>query len=152
MQKLMIALAIVALCSACSANARIGEPTPAPTAAPQQPQVIVIQQPAPAQQPAQSDGNMAALIVLCAMLIICAGAMAVTMAFAAGRRSVASATPSVPQSLTLTTNNYYPQQSMPPALSEAEQFRILRQQGFTPETACLLIARRNASQIMPPRQ
>lgn len=152
--KLLIASIVVLTLSACSASAHIGEPTPVPTAAPQSPQVIVIQQPAPAQ-PARNDGDAVALALLIVALIVAGVVCATIAAYSFGRRHAnAQSAQSVAQPVfTLTTNNYYPQQSIPPAqLTEAEQFRVLRQQGFTPEAAWLLIAQRNAGQIMPPRQ
>lgn len=150
MKKTVIAIALAALAmTACSDRYSIeagAVTTPMPTAAPPQPQVIVIDRPTPV--PAQHDDS--ALIVF--VIILLAGAMmasGVAIGYIGRGKHQQQPASSVPQSLTLTTNNYYSAQ--PPQLTEAEQFAILRKMGHSPESARNMIVSGVARQICAPK-
>ncbi len=139
--------------SACSANARIGEPTPAPTVAPPVPQVIIVQQPAPVAAQAQDDSSDRIMLAVLIVVLLVAGVTCATVAaYAFGRRHAAqNVQNAVPQSFTLNTHNYY-QQLPPRQFVRDEDFQILCDKGYTPEQARYILSGVAGTQIMPPRQ
>lgn len=155
MTRIVIAIALLALMQlacAASANLNAGQtPAPQPTPIPPTPQVIVIDRPAPT--PAQHDDSalIVFVIVMLAGTLLASGAAIGYIARGKPQEQPAS---SVPQSLTLTTNNYYsaqPPTLSPAQLTEAEQFAILRKMGHSPESARNMIVSGVARQICAPK-
>lgn len=155
MKQTVIAIALAALAlTACSDRYSIeagAVTTPMPTAPPQ---VIVIDRPVPQPTPASHDDG--ALITI--VVLVLAGAMmasGVAIGYIARGKPQQQPTTLDPQSLTLTTNNYYgvqPPDTLPPAqLTEAEQFAILRKMGHSPESARNMIVSGAARQICAPK-
>ena len=150
--KTLIVIAIVLMAVvqiACAASANVGSPTPqpAPTAAP--PQVIVVQQSAPA--PVSHDDNgvlIAALIGAMAAVVLVTGISIGYIARSGNQQPQAN---SVPQSLTLTTHNYYT--TAPTQLTPFEQYQLLREQGFASQQANQIVSEGRAHQyLLPPGQ
>lgn len=152
MKRILFAIALLALVQlACAANASLGEPTPQPTPAPPPtPQVIVIDRPVPT--PASQDNG--ALIVIAVLLL--AGTMmasGVAIGYIARGKPRQQQAALDPQSLTLTTNNYYGAPT-PGVLTRDEQFRILVEMGHTPQQAMHILsieAPSNARRIGAPK-
>lgn len=144
---ILIGIALLAAAQiACAASANVGAPTPqpVPTAAP--PQVIVVQQPSTA--PAARDDNGALISVALVVLAMACGGM---IGYIARGRPAQPQDNSMPQSLTLTTHNYYQQ---PPAqLTPFEQYRLLRQRGIAQQEANRIVSEGRAHQyFLPPGQ
>lgn len=158
MRKWIVTLAVIAIALpqlACAASANIGSPTPAPTPVPTPaPQIIYVQPPAQATQAMQPDPLLLLVLIVVLVAAMMLGAYAIAKIVVSSHQAVQSQPPAsnAPQSLTLNTYNYYNQQLPVAQLTEAEHFKVLRAQGYTPEAALVLMTEQRRAQIAPPKE
>lgn len=143
---ILIAVALLAsaqlACSGTRYSAEIGAiETPVPTAAPQ---IIVVQQPAP--EPAPASDNSEVLIVLLVVIVVCTMGSGIVIGYLMRRPAQQPPARAMPESLTITTHNYYP--STPAQLTPFEQYQLLRRRGIARHEANQIVSEGRAHQYL----